>query len=60
MARVRPGTLVALVWAFTALGLTILLSPELGKRGLAWLWVHNLVCAVGVGHELWRARTKPR
>lgn len=54
----RPdiGRTVALVWIVVALGLTVLIGPKLGLRGWAWLGLHNLLCVLGAGHELWRKR----
>lgn len=56
--RVDPGTVIALAWATTALGLTVMFGPMLGLRGWLWLGVHHLLCAVGVTHELLRARRR--
>lgn len=59
-ARVRPGTVVALSWAAVAVGLTVVIGPQLGLRGWLWLGLHHLLCLVGVGHELWRERRRAR
>lgn len=48
------GTVVALSWAFIAVGLTVLMGPQLGLRGWTWLGIHNVLCVLGVSHELWR------
>lgn len=47
---------LALVWLGVAVAMTLLMSPKLGMRGLFWLWLHNGLCALGTGHELWRSR----
>lgn len=48
------GTVVALSWAFIAVGMTALIGPQLGLRGWAWLGIHDALCVLGVTHELWR------
>jgi len=53
--RVDPGLVVALAWPLAAVGLTVAIGPSLGLRGWLWLGAHHLLCAVGCGHELWRA-----
>lgn len=47
--------IIALTWLISAVGLTILLGPSLGLRGLCWLGLHHLLAAIGVAHELRRA-----
>lgn len=54
------GLIVALAWAFIAIGVTVLFGPLLGLRGWIWLGLHHLVCAVGVSHELRRAWRRRR
>ena len=54
--RVDLGRTVALVWIVVAVGLTVLVGPSLGIRGWMWLGLHNLLCAIGAGHELYRKR----
>lgn len=56
--RIDAGTVVALTWAAAAIGITILFGPMLGARGWLWLGIHHLLCAVGVTHELSRARQR--
>ncbi|MEC7239804.1 MAG: hypothetical protein VXW32_01060 [Myxococcota bacterium] len=46
-----------MTWLLCAVLLTVLFSRDLGLRGVFWLWVHNILCAAGVTHELW---IKPR
>jgi hypothetical protein len=58
--RIDIGLVVALAWLFAAAGLTALVGPALGLRGWVWLLLHHLVCAVGCGHELWRAWRRRR
>ena len=56
------GVIVAFAWFFTALGLSVLIGPGLGLRGLAWLAAHHLLCLAGSAHELrrgWRRRGRP-
>ena len=56
MARFDLGRMVAIAWIVVAVGLTITIGPMLGWRGWMWLGAHDLLCAVGAGHELWRKR----
>ena len=58
MARFDLGRTFALTWLVAAIGVTVVIGPRLGMRGMAWLALHNLVCMVGAGHELWRKRTR--
>jgi hypothetical protein len=57
MARqsVDIGLVVALSWLGVAVGLSVVLGPQLGMRGWLWLGAHHLLCGVGCAHELWRA-----
>jgi hypothetical protein len=57
MARlsVDIGLVVALSWLGVAVGVSVVLGPQLGMRGWLWLGAHHLLCVVGCGHELWRA-----
>ena len=61
MAR-RPSidlsATVAVAWIWVAVGLTVVFGPQLGARGLAWLALHHVLCAVGVVHELQRYRKR--
>ena len=50
------GRTFALAWLVAAIGVTAAIGQSLGLRGMAWLGVHNLLCLVGAGHELWRKR----
>lgn len=52
------GATVALTWIAVAIGLTVVIGPDLGLRGWIWLGGHHLLCAVGTSHELWRARKR--
>ncbi len=52
------GAVAALTWAAVAIGLTVVIGPQLGLRGWAWLGLHHLLCLVGVSHELWKARKR--
>lgn len=54
------GAVAALTWAVVAIGLTLVIGPELGLRGWLWLGLHHLLCLVGVSHELWRAQKRAR
>lgn len=56
--RVNLGRTVAVTWIVVAVGLTVLVGPKLGWRGWMWLGGHDLLCAIGAGHELWRKRGK--
>lgn len=58
MARIDIGRTVAIAWIVVAVGLTILVGPSLGWRGWMWLGAHDILCAVGAGHELWRKRDR--
>jgi len=50
------GRVIAIAWILVAIGLTLVIGPELGWRGWIWLGIHHLLCAVGTSHELWRKR----
>ena len=56
--KMSVGRIIALTWLIVAIGLTALLGPELGWRGWLWLGLHDLLCVIGAGHELWRKRVK--
>jgi hypothetical protein len=58
MTRTRfdLGRAVASAWILIAVGLTVTIGPQLGWRGWMWLGAHDLLCAVGAGHELWKKR----
>lgn len=57
--RFDLGRTFALAWLVSAIGATLVVGPSLGHRGWLWLGLHDLLCAVGAGHELWRKRTPP-
>ena len=57
MRKLNAGRVVALSWLFVAVGATVVLAPMLGLRGWVWLGLHHVLCAVGVTHELRRARS---
>lgn len=63
MAR-RPSidlsATIAVAWLWVAVGLTAVFGPKLGARGLSWLALHHILCAVGVAHELRRYRIRQR
>ncbi len=48
----KAGRVVALAWIVVAVGLTVVIGPELGWRGWMWLGAHHVICMVGVGYEL--------
>ena len=50
------GRVVAITWILVAVGITVLVGPELGWRGWLWLGLHHLLCLIGASHELWRKR----
>lgn len=58
--KLDAGAVIALTWAFVAVGVTVVFGPMLGLRGWLWLGLHHLLCAVGVTHELIRARRRAR
>ncbi len=53
--RVDIGLVVAMAWLAAAVGVTVVLGPQLGMRGWVWLGLHHVLCAVGCVHEIWRA-----
>ncbi len=57
--RLDAGRTFALAWLVSAIGVTLVVGPSLGLRGWLWLGLHDVLCAVGAGHELWRKRTPP-
>ena len=52
--RLDLGVVVALSWAMSAVGVTVIFGPQLGLRGWALLGTHHLFCLAGVSHEMWR------
>ena len=54
--RVDIGRVVAMSWLFIAVGMTVVLAPQIGLRGWVWLGLHHILCAIGVTHELRRPR----
>jgi hypothetical protein len=54
-----PGRVFAIAWLVVAIGLSVVVGPSLGLRGWLWLGAHNLLCAVGAGHELLKRRPAP-
>jgi len=49
------GATIAIAWILTAIGVSILVGPELGLRGLLWLGAHHIICLGASGHELHKA-----
>lgn len=49
----RPVKVLAAGWLFGALGLTVLVAPQLGWRGWLWLGLFDALSAFGAGWELW-------
>jgi hypothetical protein len=58
MTRVDLARTAAIAWLSVAIGLTVTIGPSLGWRGWIWMGAHNLLCAVGAGHELLRRRER--
>ena len=58
--RLRIRTVVALTWIVVAVGMTLLLAPQLGLRGWMWLGVHHWLCLYGAGWELLEDRRLAR
>jgi hypothetical protein len=56
MRNVSATRTLAITWLVVAIGLSVVIGPELGLRGWMWLGAHNLLCAVGAGHELLKRR----
>jgi hypothetical protein len=54
-AAIRPALVLALVWLLVSMVMTVLMVPQLGVRGLAWLAVQDALCLVGCGWEIRRA-----
>ncbi len=54
--RLRPTFVLSVAWLVASAVLTVLLAPRLGGRGLLWLGLQDLICVVGCGLELRRAR----
>ena len=48
----RLSRVLMVSWVVVAVGLTILIGPSLGWRGLLWLGVHHVLCLGGVWGEL--------
>jgi hypothetical protein len=49
------GLVFALAWLMMAVVLTVVWGADLGRRGMAWLVFHHLLCGVGCVHEIRRA-----
>lgn len=58
--RLDIGFVLALAWLLIAVGVTVLIGPELGLRGWIWLGAHHVLCVIGSTHEIWRARRRRR
>jgi hypothetical protein len=56
MRNVSATRTLAITWLVVAIGLSVVIGPELGLRGWMWLGAHNLLCAIGAGHELLKRR----
>ncbi len=54
--RPRPTFVLSVAWLVASAVLTVLLAPRLGGRGLLWLGLQDIICVVGCGLELRRAR----
>ena len=54
-AAIRPALVLALVWLLVSMVMTVLLAPQLGVRGLAWLALQDALCVFGCGWEIRRA-----
>lgn len=59
MRNVSVTRTLAVTWLVVAIGLSVVIGPELGLRGWMWLGAHNLLCALGAGHELMKRRPGP-
>ncbi len=55
---IDPWAVAAASWIAVAVALTVLIGPDLGLRGWAWMSLHHVLCALGAGHELWRAHKR--
>lgn len=53
----RARRVVAIAWVLATIGSTALLGPEMGARGWGWLGANAVLCCLGAGHELLRARS---
>lgn len=58
MRTIRLPKVIAVAWIVVAIGLTVLVAPQLGWRGWMWMGVHHALCAFGVTWELW-VRAEP-
>lgn len=54
-AAIRPALVLALVWLLVSMVMTVLMVPQLGARGLAWLALQDGLCVFGCGWEIRRA-----
>jgi hypothetical protein len=48
----KLSRLLVISWGVVALGLSVLIGPELGWRGWLWLGTHHLLWALGAAGEL--------
>ena len=46
--------IIAVAWLLSAVVMTFLIYPDLGGRGVLWLFIHHVFCVVGCSHELKR------
>lgn len=51
----RPALILALVWLLVSVVMTMILAPQLGLRGLAWLAAQDGLCLFGCSWEIRRA-----
>ena len=54
-AAIRPALVLALAWLLVSVVMTVLMAPQLGIRGLAWLALQDALCLFGCGWEIRRA-----
>jgi hypothetical protein len=59
-SRLDLGVAFAFGWLLFALIASVWWGPQLGFRGLVWLGMHHVLCAVGCTHELRRGWRRHR
>jgi hypothetical protein len=52
-SRVR---ILGLAWVLVAVGVTVLLGPQLGLRGWAWLFLHHVLMIGTLAAQAWQSR----
>jgi hypothetical protein len=55
----RRVPILGLAWVLVACGVTVLVGPELGLRGWAWLCLHHVLMLGTLAAQAWQSRKVP-